>query len=328
PAALGWTLAREAQYALSCVSTNDPLNRYLVATVQFALDNQLTWISTSTLSSSAGNAYLPHAIRATITGNDIFYGINDTRSTVYDQASLLIGLLAIAQPDVLESRGQRLAEQLASEAFEQLVSHWASDSQLFVEPLETDTAPSEARWYDHGIAAQALSLSQTILPRESSTATTILAAMAERAVTQGPEIQAIDEAGRLIVLAIAGDTLSNDLYRSAALSDWNMFLARHYEATTSGYIFSPQATRGWGHTPGQLAIVFDLLGELARYPGEALGTQSIANALLTTNVIEDRVQLVSPTEYWTSHSQVRCSEIASVFAEHHGILPPWFDLLP
>jgi hypothetical protein len=152
--------------------------------------------------------------------------------------------------------------------------------------------------------------------------------MAERAVTQGPEAQSIDEAGRLIVLAIAGDTLSNDLYRLAVLGSWDVFLARHYEATTGGYMFSPQAARGWGHTPGQLAIVFDLLGELARYPGEALDTLSIADALLITNVIEDRVQLVSPAKYWTSHSQYRCSGIASVFAEHHGILPPWFDLLP
>ena len=328
PASLGWMLAREAQYALSCLSTDDPLNRYLVNTVRFRLDNQLTWISTATIPSATGNDYLPHAIRATMAGNVVSYGVSDTRSTVYDQASLLLGLLAAAQPNSLEIRGQRLAEQLASDTFEQLVSHWKSDSQMFVEPLETEAISSEARWVDLGIAAQALSLSQGILPREKNTATTILAEMAEHAMTQEPEFQGVDEAGRLIVLAIAGDTLSDDVYRSAALSGWELFRARHYEPTSGRYIFSPQAARGWGHTPGQLAIVFDLIRLLSRYPGEASDALRVANALLIANVLEDRVQLISPTEYWTSHSQVRCSGILSVFAEHRGMLPPWFDLLP
>ena len=328
PAALGWTMAREAQVALSCETTNDPLSRYLADTVRFTLDNQLTWISTLTIPSATGNAYLPHAIRATIAGNDISYGVSDMRSTVYDQASLLIGLLAAAQPAVLDSRGQRLAEQLASEAFEQLVNHWTSNGQMFVEPLEADATPSEARWYDQGIAAQALSLSQAILPRESSTATAILVAMAERAVTQRAEIQAIDEAGRLIVLAIAGNTLNGTSYRTAALTGWDTFLARYYVAELGRYIFSPQAARGWGHTPGQLALAFDLLGILARSPGEQVDVPSVADALLMASVIEDRVQLVSATDYWSLHAQYRCTGIASVFGSRRSILPQWLNLLP
>jgi len=328
PADLGWTLAREAQYAVSCTRIDDPLHRYLADWIRFTINNQLSWIATSTISSQSGSPYLPQALRATIAGAEISYGVSDTRSTVYDQASLLIGLLTAAQPGVLESRGQRLAEQLATETFEQLIRHWNPEDRAFIEPLETESPLSIVRWYDHGIAAQALSLSRTRLPRKRNTADDILEAMAETALAQGAEVQAIEEAGRLLTLLLAGDALNKDRYRITALSGWEAIVSRTYESGIDGYILSPQARRGWGHTPGQLGIVFDLLAAIASHPAEQAHALRVANDLLLTNVIADRVQLVSPTEAWNVHTQFRCSGIAPVFGQHRGILPFWFHFLP
>jgi uncharacterized repeat protein (TIGR01451 family) len=328
PAALGWTLAREAQYVLSCARTDDPLQHYLAEWVRFAIDNQLEWISTSTVPSETGDPYLPQAIRPTITGEDIAYGVSDPRSTTYDQASLLIGLLTASQVGVLENRGQRLAEQLASETLEQLVRHWDPEERVFIEPLETEDPQGAAQWVDHGIAAQALSLSRIHLPRKRSTADSILEAIAERALSQGSEVQAIEETGRLLTLILAGEALNESAYRSAAFSGWATLVSRSYVSETAGYVLSPQAVRGWGHTPGQLGIVFDLIGAIVRHPAEQANALRVATTLLLTNVVEDRVQLVAPTSYWTLHAQHRCSGIASVFGQHRGILPVWYNLLP
>ncbi|MCK5828134.1 hypothetical protein KAH43_06365, partial [Candidatus Bipolaricaulota bacterium] len=54
----------------------------------------------------------------------------------------------------------------------------------------------------------------------------------------------------------------------------------------------------------------------------------VATSLLLTNVIDDRIQLVSSTNYWNLHAQLRCSGIAPVFGQHRGLLPPWYNLLP
>ncbi|MBU1048685.1 DUF11 domain-containing protein [Candidatus Bipolaricaulota bacterium] len=328
PAALGWTLAREAQYVVSCARTDTPLHRYLAAWVRFALDNQLSWIATSTILNESGAPYLPHALRAIVAGEDVSYGVSDTRSTVYDQASLLIGLIAAAQPGVLDSRGQRLAEQLATETFEQLVRHWNPEIRAFAEPLETADASSVARWYDHSMAAKAIAMSRDILTRERSTADSILSAMAQRALDQGSEVHAIEEASRLLVLILAGDSLGDLGYQSAVLGDWRAFMAQAYRPEIDGYILSPQAVRGWGHTPGQLSVIVDLLAALATHPSEQADALRAASRLLLTHIVEDRVQLISPTHFWDLHTHSRCLGIASVFARHSGILPVWFGLMP
>ena len=328
PAALGWTLAREAQYVRSCERSDNPLDRYLIDWIRFAMDNQLTWISASTISSETGGSYLPRAIRATIVGEEISYGVSDTRSTVYDQASLLIGLLTAAQTDVLGSRGQRLAEQLAAETFEQLLRHWDPSTHAFIEPLEANEEASATGWYGHAIAAQALLLSRDVLTQRRDTADELLETLAKRALSQDPEMGAVGEAGRLLTLLIAAGVTNENRYRSAALAGWEAFLEAYYDQDTDGFVLSPQAVRGWGHTPGELSIVFDLLGQLVCMPDERAAALRVASSLLLTNVAEDRVQLVSPAGMWFHHVQIPCSGFAPAFAKHRGNLPEWFHFLP
>ncbi len=328
PADLGWTLAREAQYVVSCAQIDAPLQRYLIDWVRFGVENQLAWIANSSITSESGSPYLPQAYRATIAGDTISYGVSDTRSTVYDQSSLLIGLLTAAQPGVLEARGQRLAEQLATEAFEQLLRHWSPEDRSFVDPLEVESPLSMTRWYDQGVAAQALTLARTTLPRKRSAAEDILETIAEVAAAQGAEVSAIEEAGRLLCLLLAGNGLNEETFKTAAYTGLEVLASRTYTPETGGYVLSPQAVRGWGHTPGQLGIVFDLLAAVADQPEKRSLALGIATPLLMTNVMKDRVSLLSPTEAWNVHTQLRCRGFAPVFGQHRSLLPSWFYLLP
>ena len=152
--------------------------------------------------------------------------------------------------------------------------------------------------------------------------------MAERALTQGPEIQAIEEVGRLLALMLAGNALSEARYHTAAFSGWETLVNRTYQSQIDGVVLSPQAMRGWGHTPGQLGIVFDLLAVIATHPDKQAEALRVATSLLLTNAIDDRIQLISSTNYWNLHAQLRCSGIAPVFGQHRGILPFWHNSLP
>jgi hypothetical protein len=171
-------------------------------------------------------------------------------------------------------------------------------------------------------------LSQELLPRKRASSEDVLRATADRALAADVETRPIEEMGRILTLLIGANFLDDAHYETAALKAWHALLASTFDSEKETFVWSPQAARGWGHTPGQLAIAFDVLGQLIRIPEERSTALQRAGEFLHSTVIEDRVQLVSPMGIWTVHTQFPCSGFAPVFASHRGLLPHWFQVLP
>ena len=152
--------------------------------------------------------------------------------------------------------------------------------------------------------------------------------MAQRAMDDGSQFDAVDESGRLLVLLIAGQALKDDDFIAAAVDGWNGFLNSYYDEGTGSFTLSYRALRGWGHTPGELSIVFDLIARLTTLPQESTSALTAASSLLQANVITDRVQLTDPFGFWNEHVQPTCNGIARVFGISRGSLPAWLEFLP
>jgi len=327
-ATLGWTLAREAQYISSCDHADDPLDRYLSDVVSFTIDGQLSWISASMISAGDAGAYLPAGTRASVAGGVVSYGLSDPRSTVYGQSSLLIGLLTAGETAELKSDTRQLARELAGDTLDQLLSHWDEASGAFVDLWQPGEGAEAASWYDQGIAAEALDSTRKVTTDKRTSAGEILQSMAQRALDDGSQFDAVDESGRLLVLLIAGQALKDDDLIAAAVDGWNGFLNSYYDEGTGSFTLSYRTLRGWGHTPGELSIVFDLIARLTTLPQESTSALTAASSLLQANVITDRVQLTDPFDFWNEHVQPTCNGIARVFGISRGSLPAWLEFLP
>ncbi len=327
PAALGWTLAREAQYVKSCHPIDTTIATFAVAWTQQLLAEQLAWIAEQIEAIDASAPYLVQEIRATETPDRTEYGISDPRSTVYGQASLLIGLLQVAQTEALDSRTRRLAEQIAEDTLDQLLRHWDGEQAAFIGPLESDAPPVRAAWSDQAIASRALAEAMEAFTRQRNALREVLRALSAEATRQGAERWGSEEAGRLLVLFVTAEATNDSATRASAIEGWDQLRQTTFPDGSRPIVLAPQAVRGWAHAPGQLALIFDLLAVVARVPGEDPEARRVAESLLLSEVLEDRVQLLPPDGFWTHHAQTSCAGIAPVFALHRGELPAWLRQL-
>ena len=75
------------------------------------------------------------------------------------------------------------------------------------------------------------------------------------------------------------------------------------------------------YTPGELAVLFEMLLELASLSetqGDAFAT---ASSLLLIDTVASRVQLTDDSSFWQSHMGVLCDGLAGVLGRYSGTLP-------
>ena len=310
PAALGWTLVREVQFLEDCAAQNDALSTYLTQLAAYIIDGQLGWVF-EVMDETNDSAYVPHEIRVAIAGDAIEYGVSDPRSTLYDQAALLIGLLRAAGADALSERSRRMAEQLAGGTFEQLALHWAAGDPAPQRTLTPEDDGIPLAWLDLAVAARALRSGAQALPQARSQAMQLLRRIAELAKQAEALDDPIEEAARLFVLVVAGDAAE----RAITLQDWDGIRLIGLDPAAERRALGPRSVVGWPNTPRQLGMLFELLAEVtAADASQRLAALDIAGVLLSEHVLADRVQLLAPIGYWRDHTEVPCFDLAPVFA--------------
>ncbi len=316
PAALGWTLAEETRFLAACPGEPSGLAAYLRSLTTYVVENQVEWLSTILL--SGGEAHLPHGIQATIVEENVVYGVSDPRSLVYDQASLLLGLLRVVEAEGLDRRTRLLAQQLASTVFERLALHWVDGSDIPTDILFGDVESGTADWADLAVVARALDASVDILSRHRGEVETRLAGLARATLDRGRIAQPTGEAGRLTVLLIASRSLDDADFRSAFLESWSIFKRIEYSDVGPGL----RSRQDWSQTPGELATRLALLNEIARtIPEERVAALRAATLHLDRDIVAARVQLVAPQGVWSVHSRAACFGFAPVFVHLRGALP-------
>jgi uncharacterized repeat protein (TIGR01451 family) len=317
PAALGWALAAEVAFVDDCASGTSPLGTYLAKLVAFTIDNQVEWLAQMLLVSEAEEAFVPHGAHATIAQDNIVYSVSDPRSIAYDQASLLIGLVRVAESDALDRRTKLLAQQMASVAFDQLERHWDDASGMLVNELHAEVASDPAPWEDTAVVARSLAASASILPQRRSRAEELLDALARSALDCGRIVQRTAEAGRLTVLAVAARTIDQDDAQAGFTGGWNAYLAGD-DAERSVLAARPD----WTFTPGEIATRVALLSEVVRsLPAETTAALAAATVHVDMDTLAARVQLVDPGCIWLDHTRTPCSGLAPVFAHLRGPIP-------
>ena len=317
PAAVGWTLAAEAAFLDDGAVAGTRLNVYLGDLVAFTVDNQIEWLARFLLPSDGAHAYLPHGLHATSTGNDTVYGISDPRSTAYDQASLLIGLVRVAEADALDRRTKLLAQQMASVVFDQLERHWDIASGILLDELYADIASEPAAWDDAAVVVRSLSASGSILPRGTDRAKALLEALSAAALDRGPIAQRTAEAGRLTVLAVAAQVLGHEEARIGFTDGWFAYVAGG-DVERSALRARPD----WSFAPGEIATRIALLSEVSRaIPAEMPTALAAATVHVDTDILGAHVQLLDPARLWLDHAHTPCAGLAAVFAHLRGPIP-------
>lgn len=329
PAALGWTLANEAQYVEACHQPPTALSRFLEQLNLLIVAQQLDWISTQLAPSEAGTYYLPHRIQAVETQEGMVFRALDSSSWIYDQASLLHGLLAVSASDRFDTRTQRLADQLAEGTFDHLVQHWDAVSLQFSQTVGGDFDALPASWKDVGVLALSLRAVRTQLPLRRIEADNLLQALAQMAIGQSPLLEQEAEANRLLVMLVAYSVASKDELLQDARNNWEHLWNSIMDPMASAFYVSIQAQRGWAHTPRQIAVLFEVLAELmAMHPDGTSPYLQDAIQLLGQDVRAARVQLLAPTQLWQTHATTLCNGLAPVFGVWEGTLPDWLYRLP
>ena len=317
PAALGWTLVEEVLFLDGCGPSDSPLAGVLVELIAYTVDAQIEWLSAILLTSDDVDAYLPHGTRATILGEGTTYGVSDPRSTAYDQASLLLGLLHVAEGDALDRRTKLLAQQMASSVVDQLSLHWDDESAVLADELYGEVASEPAGWSDVSVVARALAAGAPILPGQRDRANEILDGLAHAALDRGRIRHRTDEAARLTVLLLATQSLG--------LTDATTGFTEGWHAYTDGAAAERSvvlARPDWTYTPGDLAIRLALLAEVARSIPEERETAFLAaTEHIERDILAARVQLAEPRDLWLHHTRTPCFDLASVFAHLRGPIP-------
>ncbi len=319
PAALGWTLVEEVAFLDGCGGDESALGTYLRRLTAFTVDNQIEWLSQQLLTSE--NVYLPHGMRFTPTGDDAAYSVSDPRSTAYDQASLLLGLLHVADAETLDRRTKLLAQQIVSGVFDQLARHWDDERPILFDNLNDEVDSGPADWADAAIVARALDASTEIVPRRRDEAAALLEALSRVAIERGRIARPTDEAARLTVLLIASRSLDDTAARSAFLDGWQVYKRAHYGDGSSGASSALRPRPDWTFTPRELAIRLTLLSEIVRsVPGEGTAALRAATMHVDRDVLAAHVQLVEPRGAWLWHTRTACFDLAPVFAHLRGPL--------
>jgi len=321
PAALGWTLAREALF-LDRDPTDGRLDAYLRRVVGFVVENQIAWLAGAVASADEDAAYLPRAARTAVVDGTVVLTPVDRATTAYGQASLLLGLTRIAEVPSLDDGTRRLALELASATFDRLSAHWNPETSEVARVLPGD-GEERATWGETAVVAAALEAASRVLERDPSDALGLLRSIADAAAAVGPLARPIDEAGRLTTLARAGRALDDRRFVTAVSDGWSALRRFVYDARFERLVFSPRVAVGWTYTPEELAIVFEALHEIRRTsPEERAAILADADRILRADVIELRVQLVDPIGFWQTHTVSDCFGLAPVFAWHFDDLPP------
>ena len=315
PAAIGWTMAREAQALDSTSQAQGGLAGYLTEFVSLALKGQLAWLN------GAGGSYgtatrFVHGVKPTVTESGVLYDVTDPRSLAYDQASLLAGLARVAASHSVDAESVRLAGNIASDVLSDLARHVGSDGTL---SATLDAGSEVATWFVAAVTARALSEVATDVPRLERQAEDLLARIARPARNATPT-DPKEKAARIELLLVAARSLSNSDLRDVGLAAWENFIKTSIDRS-GRIVFSAPALLGWRYSPAELALAFELLGEVERAKAD-LADQAKATAvdLLRVDVLAKNVQLWEPLGYWQNHIGLPCFGAAPVFAVRPG--PP------
>ncbi len=328
PSALGWTLVREAQYIAAHAGDETNVAENLCVWLDLVLRAQVGWIADNLRSDTDGTQVLPQTLEATGVEGGVGFAVVDPRSTIYDQAALLLGLVKVAESTVVPSDVRQGAETLAAEILEGVLRHWSTALGGFIEALpSTNEGDSLAAWDDQAVAVQAVARAMHVLPESANRIVGLLEQAAGAAMRAGPAVSISDEIGRCLVLLVAAESDAGTGSLEEARSSWARILERTYDVDHA-FTLSPAAYRGWGDAPGQMALLCDVLNALLRYPDFADSVRHIASEWLRVDIVGERVQLVPPDGIWSLHVQVPCEGPAPVLARRLEPKSIWFDLIP
>ena len=321
PAALGWTLAREAQFLDAESGTGEGLTGYLLEFVGLSLEAQVAWLD-ETAEAASGATHFVHAVTVTVMESAVTYDVSDPRSLAYDQASLLVGLARVAAARGVDAESSRRATNLAAYVLSDLARHVTTDGVVLA-TLDAGSLP--ASWFDAAVVAHALSDVAASVPRLDRQAKTLLAVITRPARDAKP-LDPKEELARIDLLLVAARCLGDGGLRNLGLSAWKTYAATSVDR--SGRItFSAPAMAGWRYTPAELALALEVLGGVVRADADlALGIEEVAADLVRVDLFEEHVQLWSALGYWSDHVGVPCFDAAPVFAVRPGRLgsePIW-----
>jgi len=321
PAALGQTLACEAAFLKN--ATEDRLTALLRSTVDFLAENQIAWLGSAMRSTEAGDLYLPHGTAANIEDDGVRLSVIDTGTTIYDQASLLLGLVHTVGLESLDVGTRQLSQELASATLARLATHEADGAWTPSLPAQEEVA----RWSDLAVAALACERASEVLVRDRGVALDLLDSMADAARSQDSTFDAIEEAGRITVLLVAGRALGEPSLSDQGIDAWRTLRTAAYDATLGRLVFSTSVRRGLAYTPEELAVAFEMLFEVAlAFPGERSSALAAAADLVVWDTTpqgpsDATVQLTDPAGFWQDHLVAACSGIAPVFGQSFGRSP-------
>ncbi len=315
PASIGWTLAREADYLDASASTEQGLSAYLAGVVALDVSAQISWLNQVDESRGGGTRYV-HSMAPEVAAGAVSYSVADPRSLAYDQASLLIGLVAASSSRGVDAESVRLAEDLAAAVLSDLARHVTAEGVL-LDSLDVGSSP--ATWASEVVAVRALSEAAARMPRLARQARDLLARLAARA-EGAPLADSREEAARVDVLLLAGRCLADERLRDAGVAAWKAFAETSLDLQ-GRTAFSAAARIGWRYAPAELALAFELLGDVREAnPELGVGAEALATDLVRRDVLAEGVQLWLPTGYWREHVGLPCLDAAPVFAVRPG--PP------
>ena len=328
PAALGWTLVREAQYVDAHHDDESTLPVDLCVWLDLVLRAQIAWIADNLRTDADGVQVLPQTSKATWSEGGLAFTVVDPGSTVYDQAALLLGLVTVAESAAVSSDVRQHAETLAAEILEGVLRHWNADLPGFIDALPTpEGSGSVATWADQAVAVQAAARAMVVLPEYADRIVDLLEQAADAAVRAGPAVLISEEIGRCLVLLVAADSSADSGSLQEALSSWTRVLEKAYDVDRV-FTLSPAAYRGWGDDPGQMALLCDVLNALSRIPEVADSVRRIASEWLRVDIVGEHVQLDTPDGIWSLHVQVPCEGPAPVLIRRLQAQPSWFNIVP
>ncbi|MEW5825372.1 MAG: CARDB domain-containing protein [Candidatus Bipolaricaulota bacterium] len=307
PAALGWTLAREAGFLAT--PRGDGLAAYLQSYVSAAVDWQVEWLRQTLTTSADGTASLVHGTRIVATEQGVDFTTSDPRVLAADQASILFGLARITTAAGASDAARRNAGEMAGGFVTAVCRHVLDDGTVSA-TLESDLL---AGLTDVVLVARGLAEAVLTPTERSAEAAAALAAIARNVLNLEPAGIA-EAAARVEILLIAARALGDVELRSAGLAAWEAFAATA-RAADGRLVFSDFARLGWRYTPAEAALAFELLGEILA-SGHGEGVAQLAAELLRVDILGERVYLRPVLGYWRDHVGLACLTEAPAFVRH------------
>jgi len=131
----------------------------------------------------------------------------------------------------------------------------------------------------------------------------------------------------MTIILVTGRTLDEPSLSDQGIAAWRTLRAAAYDATLDRLVFTTSARRGLAYTPEELAVLFEMLFEIAlAFPGERSSALAAATDLVVWDTTprgpsDASVQLADPTRFWQDHLVAACSGVAPVFGQLFGRLP-------